>query len=132
MFALAAFVLCGAVITTLVQAEELDSVRAAPPSGYLQPTMYQDTVVEPSQHRWLQPANRQGRVEPGAYRMYSQQLDRRTETHETEAAQARVSFNLGDLRHSRDAHRRSMMSDWERDQYRRNGAWFSMSVGRQW
>lgn len=132
MFMLAAFVLAGAVVTTLVQAD--DQVWAADAPSYLQPALYREAAPQPSRHRWLLPASVQTRFESGAYNVYLQEADSASADTGHEPPNARMSFSLGDLRRARagDRHSRALMSDWERDQYRRNGAWFSMSVGKRW
>lgn len=136
MFTLAVLVLCGVVITTLVQAEEYS---AAPPPSYLQPQLYGAPATTPSQsqHRWLLPAKVQGRFEEGRYNVYFQDAAHESLDHGADPDQStRMSLSVGDLRSgsaaSRDRHTRALMSDWERNQYRRNGALFSMSVGRRW
>lgn len=131
MVALAAFVLGGAIITTLVQAEEMDAARAAPP-GYLQPALYQHSGAQTSRHGWLRPANVQSYSEASSYHVNFRESHVGEADRRSGEPQARVSFKLGDLRRGRDSHSRSLMSDWERDQYRRNGAVFSMSVGKRW
>lgn len=133
MFTLAALVLGGAIVTTLVQAEETASVRPAPPS-YLQPQLYRDTSVQPSQHRWLLPTGVRTSLQPGVYNVYFQDGENAGADQSHDEPDARMSFSVGDLRRSRtrDSHSRALMSDWERDQYRRNGALFSMSVGKRW
>ena len=136
MFTLAALVLCGVVITTLVQADEHS---AAPPPSYLQPRLYDAPAVTPvqSQHRWLLPAKMQGRFEEGRYNVYFQDAAHEQADHGVDDDEStRMSLSVGDLRSgsaaSRDSHTSALMSDWERNQYQRNGALFSMSVGRRW
>ena len=133
MFTLAAVILGGAVITTLVQAEEDPSARLAPPS-YLQPALYH-VSAPPSQHRWLLPVSVQGRFEHGRYSVYLQDATNEL-ADPADQTEARMALTVGDLRTEQaafsDAHARALMSDWERNHYRLNGALFSMSVGRSW
>lgn len=137
MLTLALLVLGGAVVTTLVQAEDGRDARPAPPS-YLQPQLYRVVPVAavPSQHRWLWPTGLQGRFEQGRYNVYFQDESADLAGQASVESDTRMSLSVGDLGAEQalatSAHDRAMMSDWERSQYGINGTLFSMSIGRRW
>lgn len=134
MLTLALLILGGAVITTLVQAEDEVDAPIAPPS-YLQPELYRPAPA-PSRHHWLLPANVQTRFEDGRYNIsfQSDSVDRYGASGDE--PEARMTLSVGDPRAEQaafvDTHARAMMSDWERNRYRVYEPVFSMSVGRSW
>ncbi len=136
MLTLALLVIGGAVITTLVQAEDDVDTRPEPP-GYLRPQLYRVAPPPPPSHNhWLLPTALEGRFEQGRYNIYFQDEYADLTTQSNPETDTRMSLSVGDLGSEQvlhaSVHDRSMMSDWERAQYGVHGTVFTMSIGRRW